>query len=114
MNHVSFFSKNCPQRIVIEALPSTLVRKGCVAIPFHYGHTQMGAGKLYIRDVEYVMLGGLQVGRNGVLRPNPRLGTGGSFNALGRLDTSLGGTPLTDALGGIPDFSSTRVNIVKL
>ncbi len=111
---VRVYSRSCPQGIVIKALPTRLIRKGCVAISFHYGHTQMGAGELSIRDVEHVMLGGTQVGSHGRLKADPRLGAGGSFNALGRLDASLGGTPLTDALGGIPDFSSTRVNIVKI
>ena len=34
-------------------------------------------------------------------------------NDVARLDPALGNTPLTDAVAGIPDFSSTRVRVVK-
>ena len=110
---VRVISRDCPQGIVIAAQPSSLVRKGCVAISFHYGHKQMGASELEIADVETAVLGGATVGSNGKLKGDPRLGGGANFNELGRLDATIGNTPLVDALGGIPDFSSTRVRIER-
>ncbi len=88
------------------AEPSTLVRPGCVSISFHYGHWQMGASSLSIRDAGHAVMGG-------PVRADRKMGTGVSFNRLGRLDVSMGGTPLVDCVGGIPDFSSTRVKITK-
>lgn len=34
--------------IVGKIQPSKLVRKGCVAVSFHYGHSQLGASRLPI------------------------------------------------------------------
>lgn len=99
-------SRSCALGIVAAAEPSTLVRPGCVAISFHYGHWQMGASSLSIRDAGHAVMGG-------PVRADRKMGTGVSFNRLGRLDVSMGGTPLVDCVGGIPDFSSTRVKITK-
>ena len=99
-------SRSCALGIVAAAEPSTLVRPGCVAISLHYGHWQMGASSLSIRDAGHAVMGG-------PVRADRKMGTGVSFNRLGRLDVSMGGTPLVDCVGGIPDFSSTRVKITK-
>jgi tetrathionate reductase subunit A len=52
-------------------------------------------------------------GEDYYLRGDPSLGTGIRPNDLGRLDETLGNLPLVDVMAGIPDFSSTRVRIVK-
>ena len=44
----------------------------------------------------------------------PRHGAGLNPKDLGRLDESFANTPLVDPVGGIPDFSSTRVRIEKV
>ncbi len=113
-DRVRITSRSCPQGIVMRARPSSLLRRGVVAISFHYGHSQMGASDLEIQDVEQVLLGGSSVGSHNRMKGDPRLGSGGNFNELARLDTSLGDTPLVDPVGGIPDFSSTRVRIEKI
>jgi tetrathionate reductase subunit A len=93
---------------------SALVRPGCVAISFHYGHTQMGASPLPVKQADTLFLGGKQVADSGGMLADRRLGTGTSPNLLSRLDANLGNTPLVDVIGGIPDFSSTRINIEKI
>ena len=80
---------------------------------FHYGHTQFGASRLNVRDAASVFLGGKEVTDGQGLKPNPKMGAGLNFNAVARLDEDFGNTPLVDVCGGIPDFSSTRVKIVK-
>ncbi len=35
-------------------------------------------------------------------------------NMVSRLDEALGNTPMVDLIGGIPDFSSTRVKLVRV
>lgn len=107
-------SRHCPSGILIKAHPTALIAEGVVAVSFHYGHTQCGASKIFIKDAQNVLLGGSEAGDTKALKPNALLGQGASFNLLGRLDESQGTLPLTDPLGGIPDFSSTRVNIVKV
>ena len=111
---ISISSRHCPQGIKIKAHPSVLIAEGVVAVSFHYGHTQCGASKIWIKDAKKVLLGGAEAGDDKALKPDPKLGQGASFNMLGRLDESQGRLPLTDPLGGIPDFSSTRVKIVKV
>jgi len=93
---------------------SALIRPGCVGISFHYGHTQLGASALPVTRGETLFLGGSEVVNSAGLIGDPRLGTGISPNLLSRLDENLGNTPLVDVVGGIPDFSSTRVNIRKI
>ena len=110
---VRIASRHCPEGILIKARPTALVAEGVVAVSFHYGHTQCGASKLFIKDARKVLLGGPVAGDAAALKPDARLGKGASFNKLGRLDESQGRLPLTDPLGGIPDFSSTRVNVAK-
>jgi len=93
---------------------SALIRPGCLGISFHYGHTQLGASALPVTKGEALFLGGRTVAHSGGLVGDPRLGTGISPNLLSRLDENLGNTPLVDVVGGIPDFSSTRVGIRKI
>lgn len=90
------------------------VRPGCVAISFHYGHSQLGAAPLRISGGENVFFGGSKICNEGKMLADPSLGTGTNPNMVGRLDEHLGDTPLVDVLAGIPDFSSTRVQIEKV
>lgn len=87
------------------------VRPGCVAISFHYGHSQLGANPLNVIGGKDVFLGGDTVCNENKMVAFPSLGTGTNPNMVGRLDEHLGNTPLVDVLAGIPDFSSTRVQI---
>ena len=107
-------SRHCPSGILIKAHPTALIAEGVVALSFHYGHSQCGASEILIKDAQKVLLGGTQAGDAKALKPDARLGQGASFNQLGRLDESQNNLPLTDPLGGIPDFSSTRVSIAKV
>ncbi len=97
-----------------KAQVSNLVRPGCVGVSFHYGHSQLGASSLHIASGEKVFLGGRDVMDGEVMIPNPKLGAGINPNMVTRLDENLGNTPMVDLVGGIPDFSSTRVKIIKL
>ena len=99
--------------IVGKIKTGNLIRRGCVAVSFHYGHSQLGASGLPIRQAEKVFLGGRQVVDKNGLKPNPKLATGLNPNRISRLDEHLADTPMVDLTAGIPDFSSTRVKIVK-
>ncbi len=111
---IRLYSHSCPEGVSGKAQISRMIRPGCVGISFHYGHTQLGASNLPIKDAETVFLGGKRVAGPDGLRGDPRLGTGILPNLLGRLDPHLGNTPLVDVQAGIPDFSSTRVRIEKV
>lgn len=91
-----------------------IVRPGCVAISFHYGHSQLGASPLKVKGGENVFLGGAAVCKDGTMQAEPLLGTGTNPNMVGRLDENLANTPLVDVMAGIPDFSSTRVKLEKV
>jgi tetrathionate reductase subunit A len=107
-------SKSRRDGIQGKARITNLVRPGVVAISFHYGHTQFGASRLYIENGETVFQGGKTVIDEYGLIPNPKFATGLNFNDVARLDENLGNTPMVDTIGGIPDFSSTRVNVEKI
>lgn len=110
---VRLISHSHPQGVVGRAKVSTLVKAGCVAVSFHYGHTQMGASSLPISSADLLFLGGKRVADHNGLRGDSSLGAGIQPNDLSRLDETLGNLPLIDVMAGIPDFSSTRVRIVK-
>ena len=110
---VRLVSRSNPKGVTGKLQVSELVRPGCLGLSFHYGHTQLGASRLPIGKAEEVFLGGSSVADKGGLIPNPRHGTGINPNDLSRLDESFGNTPMIDPVGGIPDFSSTRVRIEK-
>jgi tetrathionate reductase subunit A len=90
-----------------------LVRPGCVALSFHYGHSQSGASTVTVARAKEVFLGGARVADQSSLYGDPALGTGTNPNMVSRLDENLDHTPLVDTLAGIPDFSSTRVKLIK-
>ena len=112
-DRVKLSSKSNPKGIVGKAQVSKLIRPGCVGISNHYGHTQLGASRLPIKKATEVFLGGKKVADKNGLIPNPKYGTGISPNYVTRLDENFANTPMVDVVGGIPDFSSTRVKIVK-
>ena len=60
------------------------------------------------------MYGGKDICDGDVMKSSASLDGGTNPNMVGRLDDNLGGTPLVDVMAGIPDFSSTRIKIVKL
>jgi tetrathionate reductase subunit A len=97
-----------------KAQVSRLIRPGCVGVSFHYGHTQLGSSGLVVTRGEDVFLGGRAVMKGDMMIPDPKLGTGINPNMVTRLDENLGNTPMVDLVGGIPDFSSTRVKIMKI
>lgn len=110
---VHLVSRSNPEGISGKVQVSEAIRPGCIAVSFHYGHTQFGASPLQVRNGERAFLGGSQVVADGNLRPNARYGAGLNPNRLSRLDPNLGNTPLVDLTAGIPDFSNTRVRVVK-
>lgn len=110
---VRLISRSNSRGIVGKVKTGKLVREGCVAVSFHYGHTQLGASGLPISKGETVFLGGKNVADKDGLIPDPKLATGLNPNMISRLDENLADTPMVDLTGGIPDFSSTRVKIVK-
>ncbi len=106
-------SRSWPEGLTVRVTISERVRPGCVAISHHYGHTQHGARSLVVRQGEEVFLGGKRVMAGEKLIPNLRRAAGPAVNSLSRLDESLYSLPLVDLVGGIPDFSSTRIKIHK-
>jgi tetrathionate reductase subunit A len=111
---VRLVSRSNPEGVVGKAQVTQLVRKGCVAISFHYGHTQLGASALTVKDAETVFLGKKTVASGNRLHANPALGTGVNPNTLSDLAPDLANTPVVETLSGIPDFSSTRVRLIKV
>ncbi len=113
-NTVRLVSRSNAEGIAGKIKVSKLVRPGCIGVSFHYGHTQLGASRLSVKKAESVFLGGGKVSDKEGLIPNPRYATGLNPNDIARLDENLADTPLVDVVGGIPDFSSTRVKVVKI
>ncbi|MEA3548800.1 MAG: molybdopterin-dependent oxidoreductase [Thermodesulfobacteriota bacterium] len=110
---IRLLSRSNTEGITGKVKTSKLIRRGCLGISFHYGHSQLGASKLPISKGETVFMGGKKVVDKDGLIPDPKLGSGINPNMVSRLDENLANTPLVDLTGGIPDFSSTRVQIIK-
>lgn len=110
---VRLVSRHNPAGVVGKLQVSRAVKPGCLAVSFHYGHTQFGASTIEGGGLERAFLGAETVVKQGKLVSEPRYGTGVNPNVLSRLDTSLRNTPLVDLVAGIPDFSNTRVGVVK-
>ena len=112
---VRLISASNPDGITGQVKPTVLVRPGCVAVSFHFGHSQFGGSRLTVKSGETVFLGGRSVIKDdGGLIVDEKLRAGLNFNDVALLDERLGKTPMVDLVGGIPDFSSTRVKIVKV
>lgn len=114
VDKVRVVSRSSPEGIAGEVKITKLIRPGCVGISNHYGHTQMGASRVPIKDAGKVFLGGKKVADKNGLIPNPKYGSGIQSNYITRLDEDFANTPMVDVVGGTPDFSSTRVKILKL
>ncbi len=110
---VRLISPSNADGIVGKVQVTNLVRRGCLGVSFHYGHSQLGASELSIKNAESVMLGGKEVAKKDRLLADKSLGTGLNPNMVSRLDEGLANTPLVDVIGGIPDFSSTRVKVIR-
>ncbi len=111
---VKVFSSSFKEGVLARIKLSPRVRPGIVAYPFHYGHTQHGASELEIIKGEKVLLGGAKIFKNGRVTPDNLRKRGFNPNVLSYLDSSLFDLPLVDILGGIPDFSSTRVSLTPV
>ena len=111
---IRLVSRSNPEGVTGKIQVSQLVRPGTLGVSYHYGHTQLGASRLPVRRAEEVFLGGKKVTDKDGLIPNPRNAAGINPNDLSRLDEGLANTPLVDPVGGIPDFSSTRVKIERV
>ncbi len=90
-----------PQGLKGRLYVTETVRPGVVAISISYGHTQLGASRVEI------------AGNSSYLCPDSRLARGINPNGLASLDARFGNTPVVDLLGGIPDFSSSRVMVQR-
>lgn len=112
-DRVRLASASNPEGVVGRLQLTRMVRPGCVAVSFHFGHTQFGGTALAVKDAASVFLGGAAVADGDRLTPREAYRAGINPNDVARLDPALGNTPLTDAVAGIPDFSSTRVRVAK-
>lgn len=111
---IRLISRSNPKGITGKVKTTKLIRQGCIGVSNHYGHTQFGASRLPLINCENAFLGGERViDKNGLI-PNPQHGTGLNSNYISRLDEHLANTPLVDVVAGIPDFSSTKVKIIKM
>ncbi|VVS93635.1 molybdopterin-dependent oxidoreductase [Desulfoluna spongiiphila] len=110
-DRVNISSRSNPEGISGTARPTDLVRPGCIAISFHFGHTQFGGSSLTVKNGARAFLGGESIMDGSRLIPTPGYTKGLNMNDVSRLDEHLARTPLVDPAAGIPDFSSTRVRI---
>nr|WP_319393758.1 molybdopterin-dependent oxidoreductase [uncultured Desulfobacter sp.] len=106
-------SRSNPEGIRGKVRRTGLVRPGCLAVSFHFGHTQFGATALAVKNGDSAFLGGKDVMENNMLIANQKFASGLNFNDVALLDPKLNQTPMVDLVGGIPDFSSTRVKVAK-
>ncbi len=106
-------SRSHPEGVMVRVKLSERIRPGCVALSHHYGHTQHGASSLVVIQGKKVFLGGEKIMVGHQLIPDLRRKAGVAVNLLSRLDESLYFLPLIDLVGGIPDFSNTRVSLRK-
>lgn len=107
-------SRSNPEGITGIVKTSQLIRPGCIAVSFHFGHSGFGASSLKVKNGKNVFLGREKVMKGAKLTPAPLYRKGLNFNDVARLDETLGNTPMVDLVGGIPDFSSTRVKLSKV
>lgn len=112
-DQVRLISRSNSKGITGRLRLTKLIRGGCISVSNHYGHAQHGASSLTVKNGAEVFMGGRQVMDKDELIADPRRGTGLNTNMISRLDENLANTPLVDLTGGIPDFSSTRVKIVR-
>ncbi|WP_457574154.1 molybdopterin-dependent oxidoreductase [Desulfolithobacter sp.] len=109
---IRLVSRSAPRGITGQVQTTRLIRSGCLAISFHYGHVYHGASRVEVRDGQSVFLGGSKVVSGNSLIPDPSRGRGINPNEISRRDEHLGNLPMIDIQAGIPDFSSTRVRVL--
>ena len=113
-DRVRIYSRSSPKGVVTKVKVTGLVRPGVVAYSHHFGHWQHGASPVYIEGAPKVLLGGEKVTNGNWTKVKKGRGVGIAVNKLTRLDEELYNLPLVEPIGGIPDFSSTRVRIEKV
>jgi tetrathionate reductase subunit A len=113
-DRVKVYSRSFPEGVVTKVKITELVRPGVVAYSHHFGHYQHGASPVYIEGAPRVLLGGEKVTKGNWTKVDNRRKVGIAVNKLTRLDGELYNLPLVEPVGGIPDFSSTRVRIEKV
>ncbi|RUM42847.1 MAG: molybdopterin oxidoreductase, partial [Desulfurobacterium sp.] len=113
-DRVKIYSRSYLDGLITTVKVTNLVRPGTVAYFHHFGHWQHGASPIFVVDGENVFLGGRKVVNGDRIIPDPKRGIGITPNKLTRLDEKMHNLPLVEPLGGIPDFSSTRVRIEKI
>lgn len=113
-DRVRLESRSNPQGLTGTVRLTSTIRPGCVGISFHYGHSQLGASPLQVKGAPRVFMGGAAICTGDLVHASAPLEAGVNPNMIGRLDPNLDNTPLVDTLAGIPDFSSTRVRVIRL
>lgn len=113
-DRVKVVSRSNPNGIFGAVTPTELVRPGCVAVTFHFGHTQFGGSPIKITKGASPFYGGDKIMKNGETIPEKMFTKGLNMNDVSRLDKGLNNTPMVDLAGGIPDFSSTRVKVIPV
>ncbi|AZV46988.1 molybdopterin oxidoreductase [Nautilia sp. PV-1] len=93
---------------------TNFVTEGNVAYSHHFGHWQHGASEIEIKNAKNILKGGAEVCKGDKVLSNPTRGVGITPNLITYLDKDMYDLPLLDLLGGIPDFSSTKVKIIKI
>ncbi|MBU1052499.1 MAG: molybdopterin-dependent oxidoreductase [Proteobacteria bacterium] len=112
-DNVKLVSESNPEGIQGKVQPTSLIRPGCIAVSFHFGHSQFGGSILEVKKGDKVFQGGKSVMKGNFLISNPEFTKGLNFNDVALLDKNMNQTPMVDLVGGIPDFSSTRVKIIR-
>lgn len=113
-DEVLLTSRSNPKGIRGRVRLTRLVRPGCLAVSFHFGHTEFGGGRLKVKNGPSVFQGGAALFEGERLVTDPAYRAGLNSNDLTRLEERLANTPMVDLVGGIPDFSSTRVKLKKV
>lgn len=112
-DNVKLVSESNPKGIRGQVQPTALIRPGCIAVSFHFGHSQFGGSSLEVKEGDKVFMGGKSIMKGNLLITNQGFTKGLNFNDVALLDKNMNQTPMVDLVGGIPDFSSTRVKIIK-
>ena len=114
LDKVSISSMWNKQAITGRVKITKKVRPNVAAISISYGHKALGANEIFIKDCKRAIGGGDAICKDDVMMADKRLGAGINPNELSALDIRFNNTPLVDLVGGIPDFSSTCINIRKI
>jgi tetrathionate reductase subunit A len=113
-DEVLLSSRSNPNGIRGRVRLTRLIRPGCLGVSFHFGHTEFGGGRLEVKNGPAAFQGGAALFDADRLLTDPTYRAGLNFNDVARLEEGLANTPMVDLVGGIPDFSSTRVKLKKI